>query len=74
MNRSKCLGLNWPALHQAPEQAGSKRPGPPARHRLQAGGRPLSTADLPTGHRFVCVCACQSPVFRSDCLQDNLEA
>ena len=74
VNKSKCLGLNWPALHQAREQAGSGCSGPPIRHRLQAGSRPLSTADLPTGHRSVCVCPCQSPVFRSDCLQDNLEA
>ena len=74
VNRSKCSGLNWPALRQAHEQAGSGCSGPPIRRRLQAGSRPRSAADLPTARHSLCAYPCQSPVFRSDCLQDNLEA
>ena len=74
VNRSKSSGLIWPALRQAHEQAGLGCSGPPIRHRLQAGSRPLSAADLPTAHHSLSGFPCQSPVFRSDCLQDNLEA
>ena len=74
VNKSKCLGLNWPALRQAHEQAGSGCSGPPTRHRLQAGSRPLSVADLPTAHHSLCGYPDQLPVFRSDCVQDTLDA